>query len=400
MADALFAAPDPNVKWVFLELGLAVLGLALLVRLAHWIGVSAVPLFLLGGLAYGNGGLLPLSVSEEFVQIGAEIGVVLLLFMLGLEYSGEQLVENLRTGLPGGVADFVLNFPPGVVAGLLLGWGPLAAALLGGVTYISSSGIVARVLGELGQLKAPETPTVLSVLVLEDLAMTVYLPVVSVLLVGRTAGAAAAAVAGALVAVGCVLLVAVRYGGVVSRVVSHASNEAVMLTVLGLILAVAGAAERLQVSAAVGAFLVGVAVSGPLVKQTHRQIAPLRDLFAGLFFLFFGLQIDATTLPPVLPPAAGLAVVTGAAKVATGWWAARRAGTGSAAGLRAGVALIARGEFSLVIAGLGAGLEPQLGPLAAAYVLMTAVAGPVAARLLRRRTPAADRGEPAADGRV
>jgi monovalent cation:H+ antiporter-2, CPA2 family len=142
----LFAAGHGDVSWVFIELGAAVIGLAVLARLAHRFGFSAIPLYLLGGLAFGNGGLLPLQFSEEFIHVGAEIGVILLLFMLGLEYTGEELQANLRTGFAAGVADLALNFPPGFLAGLLLGWSPLASVLLGGVTYISSSGIIARVL--------------------------------------------------------------------------------------------------------------------------------------------------------------------------------------------------------------------------------------------------------------
>jgi monovalent cation:H+ antiporter-2, CPA2 family len=122
--------------------------------------------------------------SEHFIHVGAEIGVLLLLFMLGLEYTGEQLQTNLRAGLGAGLIDPALNFPPGLVAGLLLGWSPLAAVLLGGVTYISSSGLIAKTLADLGRLNNVETPSILSVLVLEDLAMAVYLPLVAVLLVG------------------------------------------------------------------------------------------------------------------------------------------------------------------------------------------------------------------------
>jgi monovalent cation:H+ antiporter-2, CPA2 family len=388
----LFSAADVQVAEVFIELGAAVLGLAILTRLAHRFGFSSIPLYLLGGLAFGNGGLVPLNFTEEFVHVGAEIGVILLLFMLGLEYTGEQLRDNLRGGLPAGVADLLLNFPPGFAAGLLLGWGPLAALLLGGVTYISSSGIIARVLDELRRMDNPETPTILSILVLEDLAMAVYLPLVAVLLIGQGFVAGLISVGIALVTVALVLLAALRYGNAISRVLSHKSDEAVLLSTLGLVLLVAGIAQRLQVSAAVGAFLVGVALSGPLVKQTHRLLGPLRDLFAALFFLFFGLQIDPATLPPVLWQALALAVLTGLTKLLTGWWAVRRAGGDASSGLRAGGALVARGEFSIVIAGLGvgAGLNPALGPFTAAYVLILAVAGPIVARLITdtRSTPA------------
>ena len=117
----VLAAAPAQMSWVFIELGAAVLGLAVLARLAHRLGFSSIPLYLLGGLAFGNGGLLPLRFSEQFVHVGAEVGVVLLLFMLNLEYTGEELRANLRGGLAAGVADFVLNFPPGLLAGFLLG---------------------------------------------------------------------------------------------------------------------------------------------------------------------------------------------------------------------------------------------------------------------------------------
>jgi CPA2 family monovalent cation:H+ antiporter-2 len=165
--------------------------------------------------------------------------------------------------------------------------------------------------------------------VLEDLAMAVYLPLVAVLLIGR------GFVAGA-VSVAVVLAVALRYGKAISRVLAHESDEAVLLSTFGLVLLVAGVAQRLHVSAAVGPFLVGVALSGPLVSQTHRLPGPLRDLFAALFFLFFGLEIDPATLPPVLGQAVALAAVTAVTKLLTGWWAVRRAGCDAAAGLGAG----------------------------------------------------------------
>jgi monovalent cation:H+ antiporter-2, CPA2 family len=387
--NILLAAAETGMSLVFIELGAAVIGLAFLARLAHRFGFSSIPLYLLGGLAFGKGGLLPLRFSEDFVHIGAEVGVILLLFMLGLEYSGEELKANLRAGFAAGVADFLLNFPPGLVAGWLLGWQPLACVLLGGVTYISSSGIIARVLEELRRLSNPETPTILSILVLEDLAMAVYLPLVAVLLVGQPMMAGSISVLLALATVGAVLFVALRFGETIGRVLAHGSDEVLLLSTFGLVLVVAGVAQRLQVSAAVGAFLVGVALSGPVAKRAQRLIGPLRDLFAALFFLFFGLEINPAHLPPVLLQAAALAVVTALTKLLTGWWAVRRAGGDTPAGLRAGAALVARGEFSIVIAGLGvdAGLEPRLGPLSAAYVLLLAVLGPTLARFVGSRPP-------------
>ncbi len=369
-----------DTSLLFIELGLAIVGLAVLARLASRWGLSAIPLYLLAGLAFGKGGLAPLNLSESFIRTGAEIGVLLLLFMLGLEYSGEELKENLRLGLPAGIADLVLNFTPGFVAGLLFGWKALPAILLGGVTYISSSGVVAKVLAELRRLNNPETPAVLSVLVLEDLAMAVYLPVVGVLLVGGGPAKVALSVSVAIAVVLLVLYVALRYGQKLSHLAAHESDEIVLLTTFGAVLLVAGVAERFQVSAAIGAFLVGIAVSGPITEQSRRLLAPLRDLFAATFFFFFGLEIDPATLPPALPFAAGLGLITALTKVLTGYWAAGRAGVDRPGRLRAGAALVARREFSIVIAGLGAGIEPSLGPLSTAYVLLLAMLAPLLAR--------------------
>jgi CPA2 family monovalent cation:H+ antiporter-2 len=380
------AQPVTDIAAVFIELGATVVGLAVLARVAGGWGFSAIPLYLIAGLAFGNGGLLPLGLSEDFIHIGAEIGVLLLLFMLGLEYSGEQLRDNLRQGLPAGAADFLLNFPPGLLAGLLLGWSALPAVLLGGVTWISSSGIIAKVLADQGRLNHPETPAILSVLVLEDLAMAVYLPLVAAMLLGGTAMTVAASASVALLTAAVVLFVALRYGGIISRWASHESDEVVLLGTFGTVLLVAGLAQKLKVSAAIGAFLVGVALSGPLARQSHRLLAPLRDLFAATFFFFFGLEIDPAILPPVALPALALGVVTALTKIATGYWAAGRAGgpaTDRRARLRAGLTLVSRGEFSIVIAGLGIGLEPRLGPLSAAYVLFLAVGGPIAAKLIK-----------------
>jgi CPA2 family monovalent cation:H+ antiporter-2 len=121
-----------------------VLLLAILARLASRLGFSPIPLYLLAGLAFGQGGVIPLVTADEFIAAGAEIGLILLLFSLGLEYSARELVASLRsTALVGGL-DLVLNFTPGFVAGLLLGWDPVPASFLGGVTYISSSGVIAR----------------------------------------------------------------------------------------------------------------------------------------------------------------------------------------------------------------------------------------------------------------
>jgi K+:H+ antiporter subunit KhtU len=372
-----------SASWLFIELGLVLAGLAILARLGSRWGFSAIPLYLLAGLAFGNGGLAPLRLSEDFVRIGAEIGVLLLLFMLGLEYTGDELKKSLRLGISSGVIDFALNFTPGMAAGLLLRWRLLPAVLLGGITYISSSGVIAKVLTELERMDKPETPLVLSVLVQEDLAMAVYLPLVAVLLGGGGPVRIALSVCVAIAVVSIALLAALQWGPQVSRLVAHESDEIILLTTVGAVLLVAGVAQRFQVSAAIGAFLVGIALSGSVAEKSRRVVSPLRDLFAAMFFFFFGLEIDPAALLPSLPLALGLGAVTTLTKVLTGYWAGRNLGIAPRGRIRAGAELVARGEFSIVIAGLGGAIEPRLGPLSAAYVLLMAIVGPVLARLAR-----------------
>jgi CPA2 family monovalent cation:H+ antiporter-2 len=333
-------------------------------------------------LLFGEGGFATPVLSADFLELAAEIGVVLLLLTLGLEYTPDELVDGARLGWRAGVLDVLLNATPGVLAGLLLGWSTEAIVLLGGITYISSSGVIAKLLADLGRLGNRETPAVLTILVLEDLAMAVYLPIVGVMLAGAAIIEGVSSVAIAMAVVALVLFAALKFGSSLTRVLHARSDEAVLLGVLGITLLVAGAAQRLDISAAVGAFLVGIALSGPLQERATALVAPLRDLFAAVFFVLFGFSIDPGALSSVLLPATLLAVVTALTKIAVGWYAAGKFGVSNRARMRAGTALIARGEFSIVIAGLALGttVEADLGALAGAYVLILAIAGPVLAR--------------------
>ena len=388
--NGLLAAVNGETAGALVEIGALALGLALLARLAGRWGITAIPFYLLAGLAVGEGGIAPLDISHEFISLAAEIGVLLLLLALGVEYSAAELRSGLRSGLVPGLFDAIANFTPGLVAAWLLGWDVTAGVLLGGVCWVSSSGVVAKVLTDLGRLGNRETPAILNLLVIEDLAMAGYLPVAAAIASGAGAGATARTVAVALVAVGVILAVALRWGDALSRLLAPASDESLLLSVFGLTLLVGGLAQRLQVSAAIGAFLVGLAFSGPVQHRAEALIGPLRDLFAATFFVFFSFQIRPASLLEFLFPAVVLAMVTSATKVATGWAAAGRLGVRPPGRMRAGTALVARGEFSIVVASLGASTTHgrQLGALAAAYVLVTAVAGPLLAKHAEALVPA------------
>ncbi|VXB90950.1 Cation:proton antiporter [Arthrobacter sp. 9V] len=375
---------DP-LALALVELGAVVFCLGLLARLAGRIGMSPIPLYLVGGLAFGAGGFVKLDGMHEFAHLSGEIGVILLLLMLGLEYTASELVTGLRRSWQAGVMDFVLNFLPGAGLAVLLGWGLVGAIVMGGVTYISSSGIAAKVITDLGRIGNRETPVVLSILVFEDLAMAIYLPILTAILAGVGFLGGLQTVGIALAVVTVVLIIALKHGHRVSQAVHSENSEVFLLNVLGLALLVAGIASALQVSAAVGAFMLGIAISGATAHNATRILEPLRDLFAAIFFVAFGLNTDPTSIPPVLGWALVLAFITAATKMLTGIWAAKRAGIAVPGRFRAGAALIARGEFSIVIAGLAvaSGAVPdELAALATAYVLLMAILGPLAARFV------------------
>ena len=173
-----------HTSMVLIELGSVAVGLAVLARVASRFAFSAIPLYLLAGLAFGTGGVFPLELSRGFIELGAELGVLMLLFLLGLEHTGAELREGLRTG-SAGLADLYSISRPACwpdTARLAL---PVAA-VLGGITYISSSGIAAKLLHDLGRRDQPETRLVLAILTQEDLAMAVFLPVIAALLLGGT----------------------------------------------------------------------------------------------------------------------------------------------------------------------------------------------------------------------
>src|SRR5829696_244436 len=267
---------------LLLELGIILTVLSILGTWARRWSLSPVPLYLIAGLFLGEGGVAPVPAAGAFFETGASIGIVLLLLALGLEFSVTEFAVSMRRHVPSAGLDLLLNALPGAVAGFLLGLDGVGILALAGVTYISSSGIVARMLSDLRRLGNRETPAVLSVLVLEDFAMAAYLPVVVVLAAGGTWWQAAA----------------------------------------GVLLAV-------------GAFLVGLALSGDVADQARKVLAPLRDLFAATFFLAIGFAVGPAALLPVLPAAVVLSVVSIAAKLIAGWYAASREGVGSRGRVRA-----------------------------------------------------------------
>ena len=380
---------------LLLELGVILTVLTVLGSAARRLGLSPIPLYLLVGLALGDGGFAPIPAAGEFIRTGASIGVVLLLLVLGLEFSIGEFASSLRRHLPSAWVDLVLNATPGAIAGWLLGLDAVGILALAGVTYISSSGVIARLLSDLRRLGNRETPAVLSILVLEDFAMAAYLPLLAVLAAGGTWWQATLGMAFAVAALAVAFVASYRWGHHLGRILAHPDNEQLLLRIMGLTLVVAALAELVHASAAVGAFLVGLTLTGEAADRARIVLSPLRDLFAAIFFLAIGFYVDPADLVPMLPAALALAAVTALTKILTGQFAARREGVGRPGQLRAGTALIARGEFSLVIIGLVGTTIAQIGAVATPYVFILAIVGPMLTRFSggRQRPPVKQLGE-------
>ena len=377
------ATSSEEISTIFLEFGLLILGLGIIARLARRWEISAVPFYLLAGLLFGEGGLSLVDSSDALVPTLAELGVILLLLLLGLEYSGDELVQTAQRQSRSGVIDLIANSVPGALVGFAFGWGVPGALALAGVTYISSSGIVAQVIRDLRWRRNPETKPVVSVLVLEDLVMAPYLPILTVVLTGTGLITGLISVSVALMVVAIVIVITLKGDTSFKRLFNASEPVGLLLIVFGAAVAAAGLAGLFQFSPAVAAFLVGLLLTGELAEVARRRLDPLRELFAAIFFVYFGLSTDISNLPAVLLPAAGLALLTIGTKFVTGWFAAATVEGGTISRLRAGALLSARGEFSVIIAGLVAVsgiLPPTFQAFVAAYVLITAFAAPFLAR--------------------
>jgi len=377
------ATSSEEISTIFLEFGLLIFGLGIIARLARRWEISAVPFYLLAGLLFGEGGLSVVDSSDALVPTLAELGVILLLLLLGLEYSGDELVQTAQRQSRSGVIDLITNSVPGALVGFAFGWGIPGALALAGVTYISSSGIVAQVIRDLRWRRNPETKPVISVLVLEDLVMAPYLPILTVVLTGTGLLTGLISVSVALIVVAVVIIITLKGDTSFKRLFNASEPVGLLLIVFGAAVAAAGLAGLVQFSPAVAAFLVGLLLTGELAEVARRRLDPLRELLAAIFFVYFGLSTDISNLPAVLLPAAGLALLTIGTKFVTGWFAAATVEGGTISRLRAGALLSARGEFSVIIAGLVAVsgiLPPTFQAFVAAYVLITAFAAPFLAR--------------------
>ena len=332
-----------------LELGLLSLGLYLAGWGARKLGVSPVVGYLLLGILLGPHGLAPVYRLGPVTELLGELGLVLLLFFLGLEFSLGRLLEGARPTLVAGGVDLA-QLALGTVLGWGLGFGWLGGLFLGAIMYVSSSGVIARLLSDSELLAYPEAERTLGVLVFEDLAMVAVL--IGLGLAASSGGAWAFAGAALFLALYGLLA---RFGGRWLRRLLAREEEALALVALALVALVPAGAVALRFPAAVAAFLLGTAVAES--GQQRRVEVALRSWYevaAAVFFAVVGMRVDLAGAVRELPLALLMAAVTTAMSLVTGFVGGRASGLGRRASLGHGLMLLPRGEFSLVIAGLAA----------------------------------------------
>ncbi len=375
------------------EVGVALAVIAVAGGLAMMVRQSVIPFYIVAGMLAGEHVLGALGypyVGESdhafyFIEIAAELGIVLLLFFLGLEFSITKLAKNKDRIMKAGTID-LLNLGVGLVIGFVFFGDLVAAVLVGGIVYISSSAIITKSLMDLGWIANPESEPMLGILVYEDLFIAIYLAVISAVLLGGEGVVDAAGAIGVAVAFILGLLILVYYGTrLFQEMLEVDSNEMTVLRALGVTVLVAGAALALGVSEAVAAFFIGMAFSSTShVHDIEELLSPVRDVFAAFFFFWIGLVTDPTVFPMVLGLLAVAVVFTAPSKYLTAYKGGRIYGLDQRRSTRVGLGMVTRGEFSLIIAAIAASatgafateaVTETIPAFAVAYVLFMSILG-------------------------
>jgi CPA2 family monovalent cation:H+ antiporter-2 len=376
------------VEFSLLELGELFIAVAVAGALGARLGLSVIPLYVVGGMLaspFVAGRLgLPYVLPSETLTLLAELGIVLLLFFLGLEFSLDRLLAAKTNITRVGLIDITINLPAGIVIGLALGWSLVEALLLGGIVYISSSAIITKSLIDLGWIANAESEPILGTLVFEDLVIAVYLALVtSLVLGGDGTGSLVQSLAVAFGFLGA-LLVVVQYGTqFFTRVLDVDNPEPFVLRTLGVLVPIAGFALSIGVSEAVAAFFVGMGFSTTEHRERiERRLVGIRDVFAAVFFFWIGVNTDPRLVFAAAVPLVIAVVVTTPTKLVSGYYGGRVYDLTPKRSLRVGVGMVSRGEFSLVIAALAAGgtgtvMTELIPAFAVGYVLVMSTLGTV-----------------------
>ncbi|MEO6532540.1 MAG: cation:proton antiporter [Pseudolysinimonas sp.] len=353
-------------------------------RAGKLIGLPAIPIYMLVGLiASPHFHLFPLDFKSADVELIAVVGLIFLLFSLGLEFDQDEFFGNIRSLLLSGGTRIVINMGAGFLFGLWVGWGTREALIIAGMTATSSSAIVTKLLIELRRLTNRETPVILGITVVEDVFIAIYLAIVTVVIGDEKTVWAVVLQLTISFAFLIAMFALARWGGrVVSRLVGARDDELFTILFFGLAVAFGGIGELLGVSDAIGAFLIGLVLGATRYKARIEQFSlPLRDVFGAFFFLNFGLALDPSTFGGVLVPVIVAIVMTLVLNTAGGQLIAWLNKLTPAEGFNVSAMLQNRGEFALILATLAqvAGLDSRLTPFAGLYVLIMAIVGPVLA---------------------
>jgi monovalent cation:H+ antiporter-2, CPA2 family len=371
-----------------LEVGTALVLVAIGSIIANKLKFSIIPFLIILGMLVGphapHFGVIDLRFieSNDILQFLGRIGVLFLLFYLGLEFSVGKLVKSGRNIVVGGSIYVAINFVLGLFYGFIAGMPWMETLIIAGLVSVSSSAIVAKVLVDLKRTANPETELILGIILFDDIFLALFLTTMSgVLLAGSTS--AFGIITSVLISVGYMLLffiIARKGTPLLNKWLNIKSDEIFIIVIFAILFFVAGFSETLHVAEAIGALLLGLVFS----ETEHRDriehlVVPFRDFFGAVFFFSFGLSIDPSTLADAIWFALGAAIITILGNFIAGMISGRKAGLSHKASTSIGLTIMARGEFSIIVANLGiaAGLNPILTPFTALYVLMLAIAGPL-----------------------
>ncbi|PLR66834.1 MULTISPECIES: cation:proton antiporter [Bacillaceae] len=370
------------------EVGTALVLVAIAALLAGKFKFSIIPFLIVLGMVVGPHapkiGVIDLTFIEsaEIIEFMGRMGVLFLLFYLGLEFSIGKLIKSGKSIVIGGSIYISINFSLGLLFAFLAGFPLLEILIIAGIITISSSAIVAKVLVDLRRTGNTETELILGIIMFEDIFLAVYLSVISGLVLGD-ATSFGGAVTSILIALGYMLLffiVARKATPILNKLLNISSDEIFIIVVFASLFFVAGFSETIHVAEAIGALLLGLVFSETEHSdRIEHLVVPFRDFFGALFFFSFGLSIDPFSLGGAVWLALGAVVLTILGNITAGMIAGRRAGLSHKGSLNIGLTIVSRGEFSIIMANLGiaGGLMPILKPFSALYVLILAILGPL-----------------------
>ncbi len=373
---------------LILEIGVAVALVALVGWFANRFRFSVIPFFILIGMVLGQHapqiGSIDLSFTESkpFIDFMGRLGVLFLLFYLGLDFSVGRLMKSGKSIVTGGSIYVILNFLSGLLMGWLMNLPFKETMVVCGIMTSSSTAIVAKVLTDLKRTANPETEVIMGMIMFDDLFIAMHISFLSGLIL--TGGTSFLAVAGtsllAFAFIVTFLILGRKLVPAIDRVLKVHSSEIFILVIMALLFLVAGFSETIHVAEAIGALMAGLVLADSVyIKRIEQVVLPYKDFFGAMFFFSFGLAIDPYTLTGSLMWGSIAALITVLFNVLSGYFAVRFSGLPKRNALDVGFTLAARGEFSIIMANIGkaGGLMPIVQSFVVVYVLILSIIAPI-----------------------